>query len=160
MGISQNDDSGTTSVVTPDVRLYRLLEICQQIESLRSEQERLLQSFLPDAEPELFFDDHRHRIGWGNGSVKLGKKSYRFVKRVWQGENHQAEISDVEEIVWKQQLKKKMFVPLSTVAMLVRHTQKNLIEAGFPYEIESLKNFSSRELEGFRMVSRTIKKES
>ena len=140
--------------------LNRLLEISSQIESLRYEQERLLQSLLPSAEPELFFDDNRHRIGWRSGSVKLGKKSYRFVKTIWLGENHQVEFSELEENIWGQQLKKKMFVPLSTVAMLVRHTQKNLTEAHFPYKIEPIKNFSSRELEGFRLVSRTIRKKS
>jgi hypothetical protein len=44
--------------------------------------------------------------------------------------------------------------------MLVRHTQKNLIEANFPYEIEGIKNFSSRELEGFHLVFRENKKKN
>ena len=143
-----------------DSCLCRLLEISRQIESLRSEQDRLLQSLLPSAEPELIFDDNRCRIGWQSGSVKLGKKSYRFVKTIWLGENHQVEFSEVEENVWGKQLEKKMFVPLSTVAMLVRHTQKNLTEAHFPYKIESIKNFSSRELEGFRLLSRIARKKS
>ena len=145
---------------TVDSCLYRLLEISRQIESLRCEQERLLQSLFPNTEPELSFDDNRRRIGWRSGSVKLGKKSYRFVKTIWLGENHQVEFAELEENVWGQQLKKKMFVPLSTVAMLVRHTQKNLTEAHFPYKIEPIKNFSSRELVGFRLVSRTTRKKS
>jgi hypothetical protein len=132
--------------------LCRLLEINRQMESLRTEQERLLQSLLPDGKPELFFADHKRRISWSGGSVKLGKKSYLFVKTVWLGENHQVEFSELEETVWKKQLAEKMFISLQTVSMLVRHTQKNLTEVGFPYEIESLKNDSSRELEGFRLV--------
>ena len=148
------------SEVTVDVRLHRLLEISHDIESLRLEQERLLQSLQPNAAPELSFDDDRRRIYWDGGSVKLGKKSYRFTKTIWFGENHQADFSEVEENVWKKYLKTAAFVPLRTVTMLVRHTQKNLTEAGFPYEIETLKNFSSRELEGFRLVSRTVRKKS
>lgn len=146
-------------IVTDD-RLRRLLEISRQIEALRNEQERLLQSLLPDAEPELTFADHRRRIGWSGGSVKLGKKSFLFVKTIWLGENHQVEFSELEESVWKKQLKEKMFISLHTVTMLVRHTQKNLIEANFPYEIEPLKKNSSRELEGFRLICRAIRKKS
>ena len=136
-----------------DNRLYRLLEISQEMATLRNEQEKILQSLLPETMPELFFDDSRRRIYWGGGSVKLGKKSYIFVKTVWFGEDHQAEFADLEENVWIQNTEKKMFVDRSTVAMLVRHTRKNLTEANFPYEIENIKNFSSQELEGFRLVS-------
>ena len=146
--------------ITVDSRLHRLLEIRRQVETLRSEQERLLQSLLPDEEPELSFADHKRRISWAGGSVKLGKKSYQFVKTIWLGENHQVEFSELEESVWKKQLAEKMFVSLQTVSMLARHTQKNLIEANFPYEIESIKNDSSRELEGFRLVCPFAKKES
>ena len=143
-----------------DSCLCRLLEISRQIEVLRCELDATLQSLLSDAEPELIFNDNRRRISWGNSSVKLGKKSYRFVKTIWLGENHQVTFAEVEENVWGQQIKKKMFVPLSTVAMLVRYTQKNLTEAYFPYKIEPVKNFSSRELEGFRLVSRIARKKS
>jgi len=135
-----------------DNRIYRLLKISQEMAALRNELEKILQSLLPDTMPELFFDDPRRRIYWGNGSVKLGKKSYIFVKTVWLGEDHKAEFADLEENVWIQNTEKKMFVDRSTVAMLVRHAQKNLTEANFPYEIESIKNFSSQELEGFRLV--------
>ena len=143
---------GGVDGIPVDHRLYRLLEINQEIAALRQEQEKILQSLLPDTMPELFFDDLRRRISWGGGSVKLGKKSYFFVKTVWLGENHQAEFADLEENVWIQNTEKRMFVDRSTVAMLVRHTRKNLTEANFPYEIESIKNFSSQELEGFRLV--------
>ena len=141
-----------------DDRLYRLLEISQEIATLRDEQEKILQSLLPNTMPELLFDDLRRRIHWGGGSVKLGKKSYIFVKTVWSGEDHRAEFADLEENVWMQNTEKKMFVDRSTVTMLVRHTQKNLTEANFPYKIESIKNFSSQELEGFRLVLSEDKK--
>jgi hypothetical protein len=143
-----------------DGRLHRLREISHQVESLRNEVERLLQSFLPDKKPELSFVDHKRRISWTGGSVKLGKKSYLFVKTIWLGENHQVEFSELEESVWKKQLDEKMFISPQTVCMLVRHTQNNLAEANFPYEIESIKNSSSRELEGFRLVSQIARKES
>ena len=130
-GEEKNCQQSRDCEIMADSRLCRLLEISRQMETLRSEQERLLQSFLPDAEPELFFDDHKGRIRWPGGSVKLGKKSYRFVKTTWLGENHQVEFSELEESVWKKRLKEEIFVPLQTVAMLVRHTQKNLIEANF-----------------------------
>jgi len=143
-----------------DSSLHRLLEINQQIDVLRSEQERIVRSLLPDAKPELFFEDHRRRIYWGGGSVKLGKKSYLLVKTIWIGEDHHAEFAEVEENVWLQHADTKMFVHRCAVAMLVRHTQKNLKEANFPYEIEAVKNFSSRELEGFRLVLLGIKKKT
>jgi hypothetical protein len=138
--------------IVADHRLYRLLEISQEIADLQREQEQILQSLLPKAMPELVFDDQRRRIYWGGGSVKLGKKSYLFVKTVWNGEEHQADFTELEENVWLEYAENEVFVDRSTVAMLVRHTQKNLIEANFPYEIEGVKNFSNRELEGFRMV--------
>ena len=55
-------------------RLPRILEISRQIESLRNEQDRLLQSLLPDGELELYFDDHKRRINWASGYVKLNKE--------------------------------------------------------------------------------------
>ena len=141
-------------------RLYRLLEISQEMADLQREQSQILQSLIPGTVPELFFDDQRRRIYWGGGSVKLGKKSYLFVKTVWLGEGHQAEFAELEENVWMRHAETEMFVDRSTVAMLVRHTQKNLTEANFPYEIEGIKNFSSRELEGFRLVFREYKKKN
>jgi len=137
---------------TVDNRLYRILEINRQIDNLRQEQERIVQSLLPDVEPELFFDDLRRRIYWGGGSVKLGKKAYMFIKTIWFGENHRAEFAELEENVWTQHVETEMFVARRTVSMLVRHTQNNLTEANFPYKIEALKNFSNQELEGYRLV--------
>jgi len=143
-------------------RLPRILEISRQIESLHSEQERLIQSLLPDGDLELYFDDNKRRISWGSGSVKLGKKFYLFVKTIWLGKNHQVEFSELEGSEWNKQReeKGKMFISQQTVSMLVQHAQENLAEAGFPYEIESLKNDPSQELEGFRLVAQTIRKES
>ena len=136
-----------------DGRLYRLLEINQEMAALRCEQEQILKSLLTNSEPELSFDDQRRRIYWEGGSVKLGKKSYLFVKTVWRGENHQAEFAELEENVWLRHAEtEEMFVDRCTVSMLARHTQKNLNEAHFPYLIEPIKNFSGRELEGFRFV--------
>jgi len=138
--------------------LHRFFEISQQIDALRSEQEKIVRALLPEAKPELFFDDHRRRIYWSGGSVKLGKKSYLLVQTIWTGEDHHAEFTEVEENVWLQHAETEMFVHRCAVAMLVRHTQKNLKEANFPYEIETVKNFSSRELEGFRLVLPDVKK--
>ena len=145
-----NGDSG----IAVDHRLQRLLEIRQQMVTLCQEQERLLQSFLPDGKQVLSFVDHKRRISWVGGSVKLGKKSYQFVKKLWLGENHQVELSELGESVWNKPLEEKEKKPISppTVSKLVQETQDNLVEANFPYEIETLKNNSSQELEGFRLV--------
>ena len=141
-----------TQKITADTRLYRLIEIGDQIDALRQEQNRIFQSLLPGGEPELFFDDHRRRIYWNGGSIKLGKKAYLFVKTIWCGRERQAEFAELEETVWALCPKTKMFVARRTVSTLVQHTQKNLSEVNFPYKIEAVKNFSSRELEGFRLV--------
>ena len=138
--------------------LHRLLEIIRQISSLCQELQQCLQSLLPETEQELLFNDDRRRIYWDGGSVKLGKKSYLLVQTIWTGEDHHAEFTEVEENVWLQHAETEMFVHRCAVAMLVRHTQKNLKEANFPYEIETVKNFSSRELEGFRLVLPDVKK--
>ncbi|MCL2711168.1 MAG: hypothetical protein FWE95_09840, partial [Planctomycetaceae bacterium] len=53
-----NGDSG----IAVDHRLQRLLEIRQQMVTLCQEQERLLQSFLPDGKQVLSFVDHKRRI--------------------------------------------------------------------------------------------------
>lgn len=138
--------------IAGDFRLHRVLEISRQIDALRREQEQIIRSLLPESEPELFFDDMRRRIYWGGGSVKLGKKAYFFIKTVWLGENHRADFAELEENVWTQHVETEMFVARRTVSMLVQYTQKNLTEANFPYRIETLKNFSNQELEGFRLV--------
>ena len=119
--------------ITADARLYRLLEIGDQIDTLRREQERIVQSLLPEGEPELRFDEQRRRIYWNSGSIKLGKKSYLFVKTIWFGKEHQAELTELEECVWMQHTKTEMFVARRTVSTLVLHTQKNLSEVDFPY---------------------------
>jgi len=144
--------------ITVDHRLYRLLEINHQIDILREEHGQILQSLLSETKPELFFDDPRRQIHWGGGLIKLGKKSYLFVKTIWLGENHQAELTELEENVWTEHLETETFVDRCTVSMLVRHVQKNLNEANFPYKIETVKNFLSKELEGFRLVLRDNKK--
>jgi len=166
MGTIDNSETSERETAT-DHRLYRFLEINQQIDALRQEQEQIIQSLLPAAKPllqaakpELFFDDYRRRIYWDGGSAKLGKKSYLFVKTIWLGTEHKAEFTELEENVWTQHLETEMFVDRCTVFMLVRHTQKNLMEANFPYEIEPVKNGSSRELEGFRLVLSENKKKT
>ena len=143
-----------------DARFHRLLEIGDQIDALRREQDQIVQSLLPNAEPALLFDDHRRRIYWDHGSVKLGKKSYSFVKTLWHGKDRQADLAELEENVWMQRPEMETFVDLCTVSMLVRHIQKNLHEANFPYEIESVKHISNRELMGFRLAYCTIRKKS
>jgi len=147
--------------ITVDSPLHRLLEISQQIVTLCKEQERLLQVFLPDGKQVLSFVDHKRQISWAGGTVKLGKKSYQFVKTLWLGENNQVEFSELEKSVWEKQLEEKEKKPISplTVSKLVQDTQENLVEANFPYEIETLKNESSQELEGFRLVSHVARKE-
>ena len=152
IGNAIDSPQGHDYEVMVDARVYRLLEIGNQIDALRREQDRIVQSLLPDTEPELFFNDHLRRIYWDGGSVKLGKKSYLFVKTVWFGKEHQAEFAELEENVWMQRAESKTFVARRTVSTLVQHTQNNLTEVNFPYKIEALKNFSSRELEGFRLV--------
>ena len=153
----QNCDCG----ITVDNRLHRLFKINQQIITLCKEQERLLQVFLPDGKQVLSFVDHKRQISWAGGTVKLGKKSYQFVKTLWLGENNQVEFSELEKSVWEKQLEEKEKKPISplTVSKLVQDTQENLVEANFPYEIETLKNESSQELEGFRLVSHVARKE-
>ena len=146
--------------IVANAGINRLLEIGDQIDALRREQERITKSLLCDTESELRFDDHRRRVYWAGGSVKLGKKSYLFVKTLWFGENHQAELAELEENIWTQRSATEGFIARRTVSALVLHTQKNLTEAYFPYEIEAVKNFSSRELEGFRLVLLDIHKKT
>ena len=148
--------TGKTKKSDSEINVYghvhRLFEICRQIDNLRQELERHLRSLLPEAEPELFFNDDRRRIYWNNGSIKLGKKSYLFIQTLWQGKNHQAEFAELEESVWMQDPEMEAFVARRTVSTLVQHTQKNLTEAYFPYKVESIKDISNRQLEGFRLV--------
>jgi len=138
--------------IAVDGYLRRLIEVHSQLDTLRRELERIVRQITPDVKPELSFNDLRRRIYWNGGSVKLGKKSYSFVKTLWLGKRHQAELAELEENVWTQQIETEAFIARCTISMLVRHTQKNLIEAGFPYKIEPVKNFSSLELEGFQLV--------
>ena len=138
--------------ITVDGYLRRILEVNNQMDMLRRELEQIVRLLLPDEKPELSFDDHRRRIYWSGGSLKLGKKSYLFIKTLWLGERHQAEITELEENVWTEQIETEAFVARRTISMLVRHTQKNLTEVNFPYKIETVKNCSNQELKGFRLV--------
>lgn len=105
-------------------------------------------------ESGLLFYDQWRMIMWANGMLQLPKKEYCIVKIIWSRENHEAELLDIEEIVWKKEINKTgKMIERHTICVRVANAQKKMRNAACPYRIESFKTQSSREIQGWRIVS-------
>jgi DNA-binding response OmpR family regulator len=143
--------------------LLPLLELHQQSEEhlqrfleLRAKERETVRQMLAkttEPEPALFFDDELRTIRWMTGIVKLSQNQYRFIKLLWSNKNRTADIDDIETAVWQHvNTPNRPFINKHSILMLIDRSRKAVRNAGFPYEIESIKNFSTRELTAFRLV--------
>jgi DNA-binding response OmpR family regulator len=104
-------------------------------------------------EPELFFDEQNRTVRWNGGAVKLCRKQFAFIQALWNGTKHSEQLDVLEEYVWQDRhTKKQPFVRRHAIFALVSRTRKNVSNVNFPYKIESIKNFSTLELQGYQLV--------
>jgi DNA repair exonuclease SbcCD ATPase subunit len=80
----------------------------------------------------LEFDTASRTIRWVGGSVKLGKKPYKFVKALYHAKKRRAVSHWLIQKVWGNELKHK-----STVKSTVTRLNKRLEETNCPYKVNS-----------------------
>jgi len=156
----------------PYLELRRQIdELVEKLTELRAlENEVVRQMFSDSEQPEipLQFDDSTKTVRWLDKSLKLGGKSYLFIKTLWNAPRHRKKIESLEQSVWKSKGRKKSrqitvktakgvrkvnissrFLSQNTLKLFLFRLQNRLRSAQFPYKITPLKNRISAEIVGY-----------
>jgi len=121
-------------------------------------------------EVPLQFDDQSQTVCWLNQSLKLGGKSYLFIKTLWHAPRHRKKTESLEQSVWKTRGRKRKrwatvktkkgvrkvrvttpFVPQNTLKLFLFRLQNRLQSAQFPYKIMPVKDKKSAEIVGHKL---------
>lgn len=135
-----------------DLEALRMIEEATEIlRRNREERERIESSLFRLPGPELSFDDLRRGIVWHDRTIRLGQKSYLFVKTLWQGgDRHRAKIERIESVVFKVgDGHRKMFLSVNTLRSFVNRLCMELKKQSFPYEIRNIKEKKTQEIRGY-----------
>jgi len=138
----------------------RLLEIRFEIDThlraimdLRAEEALLITKRFRLPGPILDFDKDGRTIRWDQSEKKFGKKSFLFLKTLWNGGvKHRAKIEKIERVVFGIGGQRQMFLSANTLKMFLQRLEKELKKVAFPYSIKKIKNFSTLEIKGFQLV--------
>ena len=151
-------------------------ELIVKLTELRKQENEIIRQMLAGTElPEvpLHFDDKTQTIQWFDKSLKLGGKSYLFVKTLWQAPLHRKKIASLEQSVWTPQTSTKRrqiavktkkgvrrvkvasrFLPQNTLKLFLFRLQNRLRSAQFPYKIVPVKiqkNGTTGEIVGYKL---------
>jgi DNA-binding response OmpR family regulator len=126
----------------------------QAILNLRTEKRKIIQLSQPDKANEvlLYFVDDTRTIRWYEKSIRFSKKQYQLIKTLWQSDNHEATLDNIEEQVWDVGTEKQPFIERHTIFTFVQRAQNQLKKCDFPYKIVPVKNFSTRENKGYKLI--------
>ena len=80
----------------------------------------------------LVFDPDGRTIRWDGGSVRLGKKPYKFVQALYLAKKKRMRIAGIAKAVWGNELE-----PHSTIRVAFCRLKPKLEIANFPYKILS-----------------------
>ena len=157
------------------------MEIRQQIDDLiarlaelRAKENEILRQMFPVADrPEvlLHFNDRSQTVMWFDKSVKLGGKSYRFIKTLWKAPQHRKKIGSLEQSVWKTKFRQQKrlamvktktgihkvrvssrFVLQNTLKLFLFRLQNRLRSVRFPYKVSPVKDKMSSEIIGYKLT--------
>jgi DNA-binding response OmpR family regulator len=138
------------------VEIRNEIDVCvKQITDLCNEAWEVVQTLLGDtsASPELTFDAESRTVRWFGGSVRLSRNQYWLIYTLWQGENREATLETIETTVWTDAgSESRLFITKHAILTQINRARDVVRNAGFPYEIETLKNGSDREIRGYRLV--------
>ena len=151
----------------------RIDELVAQLTELRALENKVIEQMFPVTEhPEVLlqFDDRNKTVMWFDKSVKLGAKSYRFVKTLWQAPLHRKKIENLEQAVWKSRSRRQerlatvrtkrgiqrvavtsRFVSQNTLKLFLFRLQNRLRSSLFPYKIVPVKYKKSGEIVGYKL---------
>ncbi|MDR2642639.1 MAG: hypothetical protein LBC74_07585 [Planctomycetaceae bacterium] len=127
----------------------------QAILNLRTEKRTILQLSQPDKSNEilLFFETDCRTIRWFENSIRFSKKQYLLIKTLWTSEQHEASLDHLEEQIWHHAgTEKQPFIERHAIFTLIRRAQNQLEKCAFPYKIIPVKNFSTRENKGYKLI--------
>ena len=121
-------------------------------------------------EVPLHFDDESQTVRWHGKSLKLGGKSYLFLKTLWNAPRHRKKMESLEQSVWKTRGRKRSrlvsvktktgtrkvrvtsrFVSQNTLKLFLFRLQNRLLSVQFPYKIVPLKDKESAEIVGHKL---------
>ena len=146
--------TGKNNAELSDIRA-EIDALIERIVELRVQEKSLIAPHFPEyAETTLRLDEARRTISWLGGSCKLSPKEFLFVKTLWNGKDHFAEWSVIEETVWAERFHKKVsapFVPKNTVKVFLLRLQTKLAQSHFPYIIVSVSGSRSQGTRGWQL---------
>ncbi len=132
---------------------HRLLEIRRElevhhhaIETLRTEEGRLLAAVMRLPGPELRFDADGKTVRWQTASVRVSKKAWRFLETLWKSPKRRARTNRLGRYVWNDEL-----VRDNNISVFVTRLNETLRNAGCPYEIKSIRDRRTGRRIGFRL---------
>ena len=156
----------------PYLELRRQIdELVAKLAELRKQENEIIRQMLRNTEPSevpLLFDDKNQTVTWFDHSLKLGGKSYLFIKTLWQAPMHRKKIEGLEQTVWKSKGTKQnrqitvktkkgirrvqvasRFLSQNTLKLFLFRLQNRLGAAQFPYKIVPVKNRKNGEIVGY-----------
>jgi alpha-amylase/alpha-mannosidase (GH57 family) len=141
-----------------------IFERCNLIDTLLSEVDSIISTTILTSPEEVLlqFEDDQRTVTWNGGRLKLGHKSWLFVKTLWDGNYHVASIEKIERIVWVRKNRKKRIVKVGKRKIktdtISRNTfnsflqrLKHELRGAFPYKIIPVKSRRTREIAGYRL---------
>jgi hypothetical protein len=157
-------------------------ELVETLATLRRQENEIIRQMLSGVEQlevPLQFDDKTQTVRWSGNALKLGGKSYLFVKTLWQAPRHRQKMETLEQSVWKLKEQRRYmsvktkkgirnvqvasrFLSQNTLKLFLFRLQNRLRTAQFPYKIvpvKSRKNGTTGEIVGYglKCVKRYIK---
>jgi hypothetical protein len=148
-------------------RLHRRLVELDRLElSLRRKKSKKIRGVPPES--KLIFNVSKRTVTCEGQAVKLGSKSFLFLKTIWDGTNHRADFDTIEQKVWGERGKKIErvteirrnglphrvsqtceFPNIDKQYKQQENTQKVLEKKSLPIKINSFKNPETLQNEGF-----------
>ena len=147
--------TGKNTAELSDVRA-EIDALIERIVELRVHEKSLIALQIPEyAEIPLRLDEARRTIFWLGGFCKLSPKEFLFVKTLWDGKDHFAEWSVIEETVWSERFQKNKpapFVPKNTMKVFLHRLQEKLEQSHFPYTVVSFAENHNHGTNGWCLV--------
>ena len=111
---------------------------------------------------ELCFEEDYRTVRWSGGSLKLGHKSWVFIKTLWNGKRHTVSVNKIEREVWVVSKRKKRLCKIGKrtikTDMISRNTFNSFLQrlkkelsGKFPYKIIPVKSRETREISAYRL---------
>ena len=159
---------------SPYLALRRQIdELIAKLAELRAKENEILRQMFPGSEHSdisLQFDDKNQTVGWFDQSLKLGRKSYLFVKTLWNAPLHRKKTESLEQSVWKSETQKQSrlikvrtkkgvrkvrvasrLLSQNTLKLFLFRLQNRLRSVRFPYKIVPVKNSRIGEIVGYKL---------